>query len=137
MSKNYSKAFQEVLMIIEQAQIEEKQKIPSNVIEYLRNNAQKEYQVVFPKEKELSELALSKEAKTLLSILYRNYIRKPEKGNNKKEVRMNLEERKKVEQGINQEEQLWYPVVVKKEFFLKRVFKKIKRLFKREIFEIS
>ena len=33
-----------------------------------------------------------------------------------------------------EEEKLWYPVIPKKENIFKRFFKKIKRIFKKEIF---
>lgn len=130
MNTVYQKAFKEVLVILEQTQKSETKKIPSQFIELMQENASKNYEPKISNQKELKEQKLSKEAKAILSILYRRYI---------------LEEKEEIEfqeimdknikfQEKKQEEKLWCVVVPKKENIFKRFFKRIKRLFKKEIF---
>lgn len=141
MSTEYAKAFKEVLAILEQVQKQEKEKIPSDFLKFLQKNASEEYKPQFHENQELKYLELTKEAKAILSILYRNYIcekKIEEEKLLKEEVQMNQnhpeKEKKEFTPTKREEEKLWYPVIPKKENILKRFFKKIKRIFKKEIF---
>ena len=139
MNTEYAKAFKEVLSILDQVQKKEKNKIPDDFLTFLQKYASEDYQPQFCENQELKQLELTKEAKAILSILYRNYIcEKKIEGENhfQEEVQMDSTNQEKNENPpIKQEEEkLWYPVIPKKENIFKRFFKKIKRIFKKEIF---
>lgn len=73
-STGYSEAFVEVLAILDNTPIEEKQGIPQKFINFLKENASPNYKISFDKNKQIEELTLKKETKAMLSVIYYNYL---------------------------------------------------------------
>lgn len=73
-SEGYSEAFVEVLAILDNTPIEEKQGIPQKFINFLKENASKTYKIAFDRNKQIEELNLKKETKAMLSVIYYNYL---------------------------------------------------------------
>lgn len=73
-STGYSEAFVEVLAILDNTPIEEKQGIPQKFINFLKENASPTYKISFDKNKQIAELSLKKETKAMLSVIYYNYL---------------------------------------------------------------
>lgn len=73
-STGYSEAFVEVLAILDNTPIEEKNSIPEKFMNFLKENASKTYKIAFDKNKQIEELTLKKETKAMLSVIYYNYL---------------------------------------------------------------
>ena len=73
-STGYSEAFVEVLAILDNTPIEEKNSIPEKFMNFLKENASKTYKIAFDKNKQIEELTLKKETKAILSVIYYNYL---------------------------------------------------------------
>ena len=67
-STGYSEAFVEVLAILDNTPIEEKNSIPEKFMNFLKENASKTYKIAFDKNKQIEELTLKKETKAMLSV---------------------------------------------------------------------
>lgn len=59
-STGYSEAFVEVLAILDNTPIEEKNSIPEKFMNFLKENASKTYKIAFDKNKQIEELTLKK-----------------------------------------------------------------------------
>lgn len=131
MKKDYAKAFREVLTILDMTRKEEKNRIPIEVITLLEEKASRDYHPKFNEKEELKELELMPETKAILSLLYREYMY--EEDEEQEEI---IEEPEKIDnKQFGEAEQLWYPVVWKKQPLLKRFFQRVKKLFKKRIFD--
>ena len=73
-SVGYSEAFVEVLAILDNTSLEEKKGIPQKFIDFLKENASQTYKVTFDKNKEIKDLNLKIETKSMLSVIYYNYL---------------------------------------------------------------
>ena len=131
MKKDYAKAFREVLTILEMTRKEEKGKIPREIINLLEAKASTEYRPKFDEKEELKELELMPETKAILSLLYREYMQDDE---DEEEERIGGPEKIDSKQ-FAEAEQLWYPVVWKKEPLIKRFFFFFLKLFRKRIFD--
>ena len=147
-SLEYANAYSEVLEILKFISKEDYEKIPENKIELFELNSNKEYKFVYNPEKTLDEQNVSKRAKAIIGILFRDYwateaqrekiIRK------QKNDRLILEEKKKSvydvenifgKRNLNNATEVKEEItemIVYKESIIKKVIDKIKRLFKIE-----
>ena len=147
-SLEYANAYSEVLGILKFISKEDYEKIPENKIELFELNSNKEYKFVYNPEKTLDEQNVSKRAKAIIGILFRDYwateaqrekiIRK------QKNDRLILEEKKKSvydvenifgKRNLNNATEVKEEItemIVYKESIIKKVIDKIKRLFKIE-----
>jgi len=69
----YANAYTEVLEILKYISIEDYNKIPKNKIELFQTNANNDYYFTYNPEKTLSEQNVSKIAKGIIAILFRDY----------------------------------------------------------------
>ena len=75
MDLKYSNACKEVLVLFEYFLDEEDlSKIPEKQIEYLKKNANQQYDYVIDESKELEEQKMSKESKAIIISLYKKYF---------------------------------------------------------------
>lgn len=81
MNEKYSKAYTEVLEIISHFSEEEYLKIPSEKIKFYEDNKDKNYNYKINPQIDLQEQNISKEAETLLIILFRDYFATQEQKN--------------------------------------------------------
>ena len=72
--ENYSKAYTEILKIIEYLPDSEYQKIPQKLIEELNENSDKEYIFDIQSEEYIEKKELLKETEYIIYVLYRNYL---------------------------------------------------------------
>ena len=72
--ENYSKAYTEILKIIEYLPDSEYQKIPQKLIEELNENSDKEYIFDIQSEEDFEKKELLKETDYIIYVLYRNYL---------------------------------------------------------------
>lgn len=143
----YQNAFKEINDILDNTDEELIKRIPIKFIEFIKNNMNKKYITNINTEIKISEQKLLKETESILSLIYRTYwanetekkefaeedfkrileIEKKKKenyiGKNVDEI---FEKRKKVSENI-QESNL---IVVKKEGFIKRIFRSILEFIK-------
>ncbi len=69
----YAKAFSEVLQILEFISKEDYEKIPLEIIEEMEDNSYKDYTIEYDPTKSLTEQNISKEAKTIIAMFFRDY----------------------------------------------------------------
>ena len=69
----YANAYSEVLEILKYISIEDYNKIPENKIEFYKKNANSEYYFEYNPEKTLQEQNVSKLARGIIAILFRDY----------------------------------------------------------------
>ena len=69
----YANAYSEVLEILKYISIEDYNKIPENKIEFYKKNANCEYYFEYNPEKTLQEQNVSKLARGIIAILFRDY----------------------------------------------------------------
>lgn len=74
MEDNYNKALKEVYVILNYIDEEEKNKIPKEMLELIKENMDKEYNFKIDKNLKISEQKLLNETKGLISVLYSRYI---------------------------------------------------------------
>ena len=145
-SVEYANAYSEVLEILKFISKEDYEKIPANKIELFELNSNKEYEFTYDPKTTLDEQNVSKRAKAIIGILFRDYwatevqrekiIRKQEND------RLILEEQKKSLYDIEEilkkrnicseteaKEEVTEMVVYKANF-ITRVFNKIKKILK-------
>lgn len=146
---NRRNAYKEVYTVLQDLNEEEYNKIPSEIIETIKENSNEEYEFVLNDELELKEQLLLPETKAILFNLFRDYLATPVQKEKilkmQSEERKKLEEKKKqnydnvnifktnkhkdVEEKVNtQELQL---VQIKKEGFFRRIINKIKLFLKK------
>ncbi len=146
----YANAYTEVLEIIKYISIEDYNKIPKNKIELFKSNNNREYKFEYNPHKTLDEQNVSKIAKTLIAILYRDYWATPEQREKiiakekqdmqsiEKESRDrynpdNMFKNKKDDKSINNEDIIEVenlPEEIKKQSFLKKIINFITNIFK-------
>lgn len=144
----YQNAFKEVSDILENTDEELIKKIPSKFIEFIRNNMNKNYITNINREVRISEQKLLRETEGILSLIYRTYwateeekrefseedfkrileteTRKKENyiGKNVDEI---FEKRKRASENTEKNSL----IVVKKEGFIKKMFKRILEFIKK------
>lgn len=69
----YSNAYSEVLEILKYISVEDYKKIPKSKIEIFQKNANKDYIFKYTPEKTLDEQNVSKRAKAIIGLLFRDY----------------------------------------------------------------
>ena len=69
----YANAYTEVLEILKYIAVEDYNKIPKNKIELFKTNANNDYHFAYNPEKTLNEQNVSKIAKGIIAILFRDY----------------------------------------------------------------
>ena len=98
-SVNYANAYSEVLEILKFVSKEDYEKIPNSKIELFETNHNKEYVFKYNPNKTLDEQNVSKTAKAIIAILFRDYwateIQKEKIIAKQNYDRMQLEEKKK------------------------------------------
>lgn len=72
-SREYADAYSEVLEILKYVSQEDYNKIPKNKIQLFEKNANENYTVVYNPTKTLDEQNISKVAKGIIAILFRDY----------------------------------------------------------------
>ena len=72
-NEKYAKAITEVIHYLKGIRVEDYEKIPKKIINYLEENSSKEYKCEFDYNKPLSELELLDETKGMIGILCYNY----------------------------------------------------------------
>ena len=77
MNEKYAKAYTEVLEIISHFSEEEYNKIPSETIKFYEENKDKKYNYKINPKIDLNKQYISREAETLLVILFRDYFASP------------------------------------------------------------
>ena len=141
-------AYKEVYTVLQDLNEEEYNKIPSEIIETIKENSNEEYEFVLNDELELKEQLLLPETKAILFNLFRDYLATPVQ--KEKILKMQSEERKKLEEKKKQNydnvdifktnkqkdveektnNQELQPVQIKKEGFFRKIINKIKLFFK-------
>lgn len=145
-SVEYANAYSEVLEILKFISKEDYEKIPANKIELFKLNSNKEYEFIYDPEKTLDEQNVSKRAKAIIGILFRDYwateVQREKIIRKQKNDRLILEEQKKSlydienifkKRNICSETEAKEEVtemVVYKANFITKVFNKIKNFFK-------
>lgn len=145
-SIEYANAYSEVLGILKFISQEDYEKIPESKIELFKVNSNKEYNFVYNPEKTLDEQNVSKRAKAIIGILFRDYwateLQREKIFRKQKNDRQILEEQKKslydvdnvfkkrtISSEIEVKEEVT-EMTIYKENFITKVFNKIKGLFK-------
>ena len=143
-ANRYETAFSEVYEILQYLEKDEYKKIPSDLIETIKNNRNKKYLYNIDSEKKLKEQQMLPETKAILFNIFRDYLATPEQ--KAKIIRMQNEARQKNElkkqQMYNtdvfanrQKENFSKPanetmqIVEYKESIFKRILNKIKSFF--------
>ena len=70
----YEKAFVEVLEVIDHMENEMTNKIPSEVMSAIMNNADEDYKFIYDDTKSLEEQNISEDARIIISLLFIKYI---------------------------------------------------------------
>ena len=95
----YANAYSEVLEILKYIPVEDYNKIPKNKIELFKTNANNDYSFKYNPNKTLDEQNVSKTAKAIIAILFRDYwateIQRKKIIEKQNYDRMKLEEEKK------------------------------------------
>ena len=156
---NYSKAYKEVLTILENVPEEEVKKIPKNMIEVFKSKQDKNFIYEINVNKPFEEQEMLEETKAIFAIIFRDYWATPEqrekilakekydrekeeeqkreiynpdnlfKNRNKKDSETNEIHENHITKE-NQEEQTNLPIEIKKQNFFTRLIGFIKGLFK-------
>lgn len=99
-SVEYANAYSEVLEILKYISKEDYEKIPNSKIELFESNHNEDYIFKYNPNKTLDEQNVSKTAKAIIAILFRDYwateIQKEKIINKQNYDRMKLEEEKKI-----------------------------------------
>ena len=72
-----SNCYSEVIAILDQVREEDYNKIPKDIIETIKMNANPSYTFKYTPSKTLDEQNVSKEAKTIIALLFRDYWATP------------------------------------------------------------
>lgn len=103
--ENYSKAYTEILKIIEYLPDSEYQKIPQKLIDEFNEKSDKEYIFDIQSEEDFKKKELLKETEYIMYVLYRNYLSDEEERKQliqlEKQVHNDSEENKKVKYNPN------------------------------------
>lgn len=144
----YANAYSEVLEVLNNMSKEDYNKIPKDMLEMFNTNCNNEYQFRYDLNKKFEQQEISKRAKLILAILFRDYWATPYQ--KEKIIAKQNYERQKLEQQkfekYNPErifENKRQPIIeeikninsmieVKEEKWYQKIFKLIKNLFKRK-----
>ena len=144
----YANAYSEVLEVLNHMSKEDYNKIPKDMLEMFQTNCNNEYQFRYDLNKEFEEQGISKRAKLILAILFRDYWATPYQ--KEKIIAKQNYERQKLEQQkfekynperlfenkrqpiIEEVKNISSMIEVKKEKWYQMIFKVIKNLFKRK-----
>lgn len=144
----YANAYSEVLEVLNNMSKEDYNKIPKDMLEMFKTNCNNEYQFRYDLNKRFEQQEISKRAKLILAILFRDYWATPYQ--KEKIIAKQNYERQKLEQQkfekYNPErifENKRQPIIeeikninsmieVKEEKWYQKIFKLIKNLFKRK-----
>lgn len=144
----YANAYSEVLEVLNHMSKEDYNKIPKDMLEIFQTNCNNEYQFRYDLNKEFEEQGISKRAKLILAILFRDYWATPYQ--KEKIIAKQNYERQKLEQQkfekynperlfenkrqpiIEEVKNISSMIEVKKEKWYQKIFKVIKNLFKRK-----
>ena len=142
--KDYSKAYAEVLGVIDYLSEEEYNKIPFEELEFFERNQDEEYDFKYDPEKSLHEQRISREAKAILVWLFQKYFATPEE-NEKINQKLSENEEKyqealrleynpdnlfpKEEEKTEKIEEKQVPSVIEKKNIFQRIIDKIKNIF--------
>ena len=142
----YSNAYSEVLEILRYVSIDDYNKIPKEHIEFFENNSNKNYDFFYNPYKELDEQKVSKRAKAIIAIIFRDYwatdIQREKIIAKQNYDRIQLEKEKKEKYGShdifknNKTENIensteTLAMIEYKETFLNRIINKVKKLFRK------
>ncbi len=141
----YANAYTEVLEILKYVSKEDYNKIPKSKIELFETNANSDYQFSYNPNKTLNEQNVSKRAKAIIAILFREYwatsIQKEKILAVQKQERKKLEEEKQQQycyedlfkkdssNSILENENVNLPVLIEKEKIYTKIFNFIKKIF--------
>lgn len=144
----YANAYSEVLEVLNHMSKEDYNKIPKDTLEMFQTNCNNEYQFRYDLNKKFEEQGISKRAKLILAILFRDYWATPYQ--KEKIIAKQNYERQKLEQQkfekynperlfenkrqpiIEKVKNISSMIEVKKEKWYQKIFKVIKNLFKRK-----
>ena len=151
--KEYAIAYKEVLEILKYIPEEDFKKLPNNVLELYKENCDKDYSFSYDPEKTLEEQNVSKRARAIIGILFRDYWATPTQKqkiiSRQRYERRKLEEEKKLKyhnildqnksmkiiNNNNNEEKDRInnlPVEIKKENYLRKLVTIIKKIIFRK-----
>lgn len=139
----YANAYSEVLEILKHISQEDYNKIPKEKIIFFQTNYNKEYNFTYDMNKTLDEQNVSKKAKTIIAILFRDYwatdtqrekIKAKEKYDRKikEQEKYNPNNIFKPKETINNYESSNFPIEIKKENLIQKILKFIKNIFRRK-----
>jgi len=139
----YANAYSEVLEILKHISQEDYNKIPKEKIMLFQNNYNKEYNFTYDMNKTLDEQNVSKKAKTIIAILFRDYWStdiQREKIKAKEEYDRKIKEQEKYnpdnifkpKETVSNYESSNFPIEIKKENLIQKILNFIKNIFRRK-----
>ena len=144
----YANAYSEVLEVLNNMSKEDYNKIPKDMLEMFKTNCNNEYQFRYDLNKKFEQQEISKRAKLILAILFRDYWATPYQKEkiiaNQNYERQKLEQQKfekynperifenKRQPIIEEIKNINSMIEVKEEKWYQKIFKLIKNLFKRK-----
>jgi len=139
----YANAYSEVLEILKHISQEDYDKIPKEKIMLFQNNYNKEYNFTYDMNKTLDEQNVSKKAKTIIAILFRDYWStdiQREKIKAKEEYDRKIKEQEKYnpdnifkpKETVSNYESSNFPIEIKKENLIQKILNFIKNIFRRK-----
>ena len=137
MDEVYTKALTEVDEVLNYLDVKLLNKIPETFKNFIKNSKNKMYKYQYNKEKTLYEQELSKEAKAIISLIYRDYIcDSQEKNQLVQEEKINMQNEFKVKEietiknDVKTETKAI--AIIEKESFWKKVINKMKKILRGE-----
>lgn len=140
----YKMAYTQVLEILKRLPKEEVAKIPTEEIEFLKENCDKTYKYILSPNARLEECQISRKAYAILVVYFKKYfateIQKQKLDVILKNNQIAIEKEKREKYGVDnlfkenkleQEENEKVEIVPYKESFFKRVLNRIKKIFRR------
>lgn len=140
----YKMAYTQVLEILKRLPKEEVAKIPTEEIEFLKENCDKTYKYILSPNARLEECQISRKAYAILVVYFKKYfateIQKQKLDVILKNNQIAIEKEKREKYGVDnlfkenkleQEENKKVEIVLYKESFFKRVLNRIKKIFRR------
>lgn len=142
-SLEYANAYSELLEILKHISQEDYNKIPKEKIMLFKNNYNKEYNFTYDMNKTLDEQNISKKAKIIIAILFRDYWAtdtQREKIKAKEEYDCKIKEQEKYNPDNifnpkatnNNYESSDFPIEIKKENLIQKILNFIKNIFRRK-----
>lgn len=149
-SEEYQNAYQEVLEVLRHMEPEYQSRVPLKMMEFWRKNASPYHDFTYDESKPFKEQNLSKRAKVILAIVYRDCYATPEeresilRGLAEDRVRIEMEKREKynpdtlfdrpkeeIKEETNEEENenIEQSVTTQNNGFFARIIRKIKGIF--------